>query len=56
MVTGETGAAEVGLTGAGVTTVLHEVEVLVKTGTDTVQGQSVMVNVVAVLTVQVLPK
>jgi len=36
--------------------VLQEVEVLVKTGTDTVQGQSVMVKVVAVVTVQVLPK
>lgn len=36
--------------------VLQDVEVLVKTGTDTVQGQSVMVKVVAVLTVQVLPK
>lgn len=42
-------------TGA-VGTVLQEVEVLVKTGTDTVQGQSVMVKVVAVVTVQVLPK
>jgi len=34
---------------------LHEVEVLVQTGTETVQGQSVMVKVVAEVTVQVLP-
>jgi hypothetical protein len=34
---------------------LHEVEVLVQTGTETVQGQSVMVKVVAPVTVHVLP-
>jgi hypothetical protein len=34
---------------------LHEVEVEVQTGTETVHGQSVMVRVVASETVQVLP-
>lgn len=56
VVTGDTGTAVVGLGATGVAVVLQDVEVLVKTGTDTVQGQSVMVKVVAVLTVQVLPK
>lgn len=53
---GATGAHVVDTAGAGVATELQDVETLVKTGTETVQGQSVMVKVVAVLIVQVLPK
>lgn len=57
VVAGATGAAEVDhpAGGAGVAVLLHEVETLVKTGTETVQGHSSMVKVVAVETVQVLP-
>lgn len=56
VVAGATGAQVVDTAATGVAVVLQDVEVLVKTGTDTVQGQSVIVKVVAVLTVHVLPK